>query len=90
MESEFYCVKCKNRGIPIPRPKRRRESGHLKKMWCLNCKSEQNHVEIIPFTHYAYDDFLLEFEYGNFTETGSRKEKYGIFKDSLQKKGIIE
>ena len=75
---EFYCVKCRNKGIPIPRRKgAEREPGHLKKLFCLTCQKETNHVECREWDGYTHDDFLLEFEHHNFTEDGLRKMPYG-------------
>ena len=79
--SEFYCVICGRRGLPVWRRNgRAREAGHLKKLWCLNCKQETNHAEIKPFTKYDFEDFKLEFEYGNFDENGNRVRTYGELK----------
>ena len=77
-DSSFYCVCCGNRGIPIMRRRgAEREAGHLKKIFCLTCQKEWNHVECKSFSHYDYEDFLLEKEYDNFDENGNRKIKYG-------------
>ena len=77
-ESVFYCVNCGNRGIPIMRRRgAEREAGHLKKIFCLHCQREWNHVECKYFSHYDYEDFLLEKTYDNFDENGNRKMKYG-------------
>ena len=65
--SEFYCVECGNRGIPIARRVgQQREAGHLKKIFCLHCQKETNHAEIRPFGSYRYEDFLEEFRLGRF------------------------
>lgn len=65
--SEFYCTKCGRRGIPIARRiGSQREAGHLKKLYCLNCKEEVNHAEVRPFGDYNYEDFLEEFNLGRF------------------------
>lgn len=76
--SEFYCTQCGNRGIPVHRRKGKfREAGHLKKLFCLYCGKEQNHVEIRPMIgEYTYEDFRIEFENGNFTPEGQRKETW--------------
>lgn len=67
LKSEFYCTKCGNRGIPIARRAgQRREAGHLKRLFCLHCQKEINHVEIRPFGTYRYEDFKEEFELGRF------------------------
>lgn len=71
--SEFYCTKCGHKGIPIARKAgKQREAGHLKKLYCLNCKEEVNHAEIRPFGDYNYTDFLLEFELGRFLDDGTK------------------
>lgn len=71
--SDFYCTQCGNKGIPIPRKKNAfRESGHLKKLYCIHCKKEINHCEIRPFSNYSYQNFLMEFKLGRFTEDGQR------------------
>jgi len=73
VDNEFYCVKCSRRGIPIARKKgAEREAGHLKKLYCLNCKMETNHAECRPWSGYTYEDFLLEFNNHNFDEDGNR------------------
>ena len=88
--SEFYCTQCGSKAIPIWRKKgREREAGHLKKLYCLHCKRENNCVEVKPFTKYSYLDFCIEFEYGNFTENGERKMPYGELKE-LIRNGKIE
>lgn len=89
--SEMYCVYCGNKGITIPRRNGRyKEPGHLKKLYCVHCKTETNHVEIRPFcSDYNYEDFKLEKEYHNFDEHGNRKEPYRIFRGKLKQEGII-
>lgn len=65
--SEFYCVQCGNKGIPVVRKSGQyREGGHLKNLYCLNCGTETNHCEIRPFGKYSYDDFQKEFQLGRF------------------------
>ena len=79
--SDFYCTECGNRCIPITRRRgAEREAGHLKRIFCLHCKEEWNHVECKPFSHYDYNDFLTEFNYNNFDEEGNRKISYGELK----------
>ena len=90
IESKFYCCKCGNEGIPIRRKNSKlRESGHLKKLYCLNCKKEVNMVECKEFTTYTKEDFLLEFKYNNFDENQNRILKYGEFKNKLIKEGVL-
>jgi hypothetical protein len=84
LDNEFYCTCCASKGIPIARKKgKEREAGHLKKLFCLKCKQERNFVECKPFSHYEREDFIFEFENGNFTEEGDRKMPYGEFKSMM-------
>ena len=73
VQSEFWCTKCGKKGLPVWRKiGQAREDGHLKKLYCFNCKMETNHVECKSITPYSYEDFKLEYEYNNFTENGQR------------------
>ena len=78
--SEFFCTQCGRRGIPIVRRAgRQREAGHLKKLYCLNCKEKHNFVEVRPFGEYNQEDFEIEFKNGNFNKEGQRKLPYKQF-----------
>jgi len=68
--SRFFCTKCGKEGIPIQRKKgQERESGHLKKLYCIYCGEEVNHVEIKEDNPaYTLEDFKEEFELGRFEE----------------------
>lgn len=69
MASHFYCTQCGKEGIPVQRKKgQERESGHLKRLYCIYCKEEVNHVEIKDNDTYTYDDFLEEFNLGRFKD----------------------
>ena len=88
--SEFYCTQCGNKGLPVWRKKgAEREAGHLKKLFCLNCKKETNHCECRPFTKYEFKDFQIEYEYGNFSEDGQRIKSYNKLKELINN-GQIE
>ena len=79
--NEFYCCICGSKGIPIIRKKgSEREAGHLKKLFCLTCQKETNHVECREWDGYTYDDFIIEFKHNNFTEDGRRKMPYSELK----------
>ena len=90
--NDFYCIRCGRLGIPISRRAGHgREAGHLKVLYCLNCKAEVNFCEIKHgATRYTYQDFLLEYENGNFDEKGNRKKSYGQFKQDLVKEGKLQ
>lgn len=45
-EHSFYCIKCGNKGIPLMRRQSlQHEKMHRKKLYCLHCKEEVNHIE---------------------------------------------
>ena len=83
--SDMYCTQCGKKNIPVQRRiGREREPGHLKKMWCLYCNKEVNMVEVREFgSGYTKEDFLWEFENGNFTKEGTRKLPFGKFRDKM-------
>ena len=89
--SKMYCTQCGQEGVSIcRRPNQSREPGHLKKLYCIHCKKEINHVEIRSiFSDYNYEDFQLEMKYNNFNSDGNRKEPYRIFRGNLKRKGVI-
>lgn len=46
VRSELYCSVCGCKGIPVIRDHgQQRGKNHMKKMYCINCKKETNHVE---------------------------------------------
>jgi len=68
-QSRFYCTQCGNEGIPLMRKAgQQRESGHLKKLFCIYCNKEVNHAEIRDSGGYTYEDFKKEFELGRFVD----------------------
>lgn len=83
VSSQFFCTKCGKEGLPVRRKMgQERAAGHLKKLYCLYCKEEVNHVEIKDKGKYTYNDFLEEFNSGRFVE-GDRiaiKELFGCSK----------
>lgn len=89
--SEMYCTCCGKKGISIPRKNNKfRKSGHLKKLYCIYCGAEKNHVEIRPiYDDYTHKDFELEMKYNNFDSEGNRKEPYRTFRGNLKKEGVI-
>lgn len=66
-ESNFYCMNCGCRGIPVQRPRARlREHFHRKKLYCPHCKITCNHIECKD--DYEVKEFLQAFEDGVFKE----------------------
>ena len=90
--SDFYCTQCGNLGLPVVRSARHtREPGHLKKLYCPKCHIQQNMVEIRPFGKYNYEDFQIEFQYGNFDKDGQRIDpSWKHFIAEVKQKGLIK
>ena len=85
--SDFYCICCGSKGIPIPRKNgKQREPGHLKRLFCLKCGREVNHAEVKQFGGYTIREFQAEFEKGNF-ENEERLMPYREFIGLLKQKG---
>ena len=62
-EHKFYCMNCGRVGIPIMRPdSRRHERHHRKKLYCLTCKVEVNHIECSNSEE--ENEFLTNFKEG--------------------------
>ena len=88
--SDFYCTRCGNKGIPIFRNSgQERPPGHLKKLYCLHCGEEVNMAEISTTGKYTLDDFLIEFNYGNFDEDGNRKELWKQFVSKIRQEMML-
>lgn len=83
--SDFYCTCCGHKAYPIMRTRKHKEPGHLKKLFCLYCNKETNMVEIRQKCAYTLEDFLIEFNNGNF-ESGERKLPYKQFIAEMRKK----
>ena len=62
-EHSFYCIKCGNKGIPLMRRQSlQHEKMHRKKLYCLYCKEEVNHVECKNLEE--VESFKLNFKNG--------------------------
>lgn len=62
-EHSFYCINCGQRGIPLARPQGfKHEKMHRKKLYCVHCKQEINHVECKTFDE--IEEFRINFENG--------------------------
>lgn len=69
LPSHFYCTKCGKEGIPVQRKiGQERETGHLKRLYCIYCNEETNHAEIKENGIYTYEDFQEEFSLGRFKD----------------------
>ena len=62
-EHSFYCIKCGNKGIPIMRRQSfQHKKMHRKKLYCLHCKEEVNHIECKTLED--IETFKINFENG--------------------------
>ncbi len=89
-DHDFYCTRCGKKGIPVCRTGRNRETGHLKKLYCIHCGIQTNHAECISGTKYSKEDFIKEFEAGNFNDEGLRIVALEEWQANLKSKDIIE
>ena len=64
---DFYCVNCGNKGLPCQR-KRGQQRGqfHRKKLYCLHCKTEVNHIECTNYLE--VEEFKKNFEEGVYVD----------------------
>ena len=90
-DNEFYCTICGNKGINVVRIRgREREAGHLKKLFCLTCQRETNHVECRPWDAYTREDFWTEFYNNNFDKDGNRSRPYSELRRMINNGEITE
>lgn len=60
-EHSFYCINCGNKGIPLMRNQGFKHQGmHRKKLYCVFCKQEVNHVECKTLDE--IEEFRINFE----------------------------
>ena len=53
-EHSFYCINFCNKGIPLMRKQGFKHEGmHRKKLYCVHCKCEVNHIECKTFDEVA-------------------------------------
>ena len=60
----------------------------MKKLFCLNCNKEVNHVEVVEHSKYNKAVFIDEYKSGNFDKLGNRviplKEWMGLYYGSFE------
>ena len=63
VEHNFYCINCGQKGIPLSRNcGHLHERFHRKKLFCLNCQEEINHIECV--TPEDVEEFKENYENG--------------------------
>lgn len=66
-DNAFYCMRCGKKGIPLARRESsRREAHHRKKLYCIYCKEEVNHIECR--TLMEVEEFKDNFEKGAYID----------------------
>lgn len=70
---DFYCIKCGNKGLSLPR-RRTKEKYHRKKLFCFICKEEINHVEIKSWEE--KEEFLSEYREGKYKNEVAKEESF--------------
>ncbi len=74
-EHSFYCIKCGNKGIPLMRKQGFKHEGmHRKKLYCIHCKQEINHIECR--TYEEVEEFRLNFENGVYKDEAEESVRY--------------
>lgn len=64
---DFYCMKCGHKGIPVQRKiNHKHGKHHRKKLWCMYCKEEVNHIECR--NDQEVKEFLENFKAGLYKE----------------------
>ena len=72
---DFYCINCGNKGIPLIRKVGfQRNKFHRKKLYCIYCKTEVNHVECR--NQDEIDQFLKDFQDGVYKDEAKESLSY--------------
>ena len=80
--SDFYCINCGHKGIPIPRRRSYQYKPlHRKRMYCPNCKHTVNHIECRNAKE--AETFLTCFRNGDFQAEAASELEYEKMHPSL-------
>lgn len=75
LQHDFYCILCGRKGIPVARGSEKiREKHHRKKLYCIFCKQEVNHIECR--SDEEVQEFRLAFEAGEYKEEAEKSREY--------------
>ncbi len=76
---DFYCICCGKKGIPVARNRGHQHGKlHMKKLFCLTCQKEVNHVECKNYEDVL--EFREKFERGDYEDAA--KESISHVRDS--------
>ena len=74
-EHDFYCIKCGHKGIPLSRKQgHQHERFHRKKLFCIYCQQEVNHIECKNDEDVA--EFKRNFENGVYKNEAEESVSY--------------
>ena len=74
-EHSFYCIKCGNKGVPLMRKQgHKHKRFHRKKLYCIHCKEEVNHIECQ--TDDEVYQFKIDFENGVYANEAEESIHY--------------
>lgn len=83
-QHDFYCINCGKKGMPLAR-KLGKQKGkwHRKKLFCLNCKMDINHIECR--NQAEVDQFKQWFAEGKFIEEAKESINFiqGVQKNEI-------
>lgn len=72
---EFYCISCGQKGIDLMRKQGyQHEKFHRKKLYCIYCKKEVNHIECKTLEE--VEEFKINFENGVYKEEAEESISY--------------
>lgn len=75
VEHSFYCLKCGQKGIPLARKEgHQHKSFHRKKLFCVFCKEEVNHIECKNYAEVL--EFRENFENGVYLDEAEESISY--------------
>lgn len=75
-EHSFYCINCGNKGISLQRRTGfRHADNHRKKLYCIYCKTECNHIECKTLADEI--KFKEDFENGVYIDEAKESVSFG-------------
>jgi len=81
--SDFWCINCGNKGIPVMRERgRKREAGHRKALYCITCRTTVNHIE--TRNEEEARQFREDFDAGLYKEEAKQSIAYASMKEDRQ------